>query len=68
MNNSLSPDFANPGIPGSNLGLILQRGGQELILEKALDCFTVRPATNVTSQQLSQISWAFGAGVFLKRS
>lgn len=59
MNDRLnSSDFAHRHIPASSLGLILQRGGQELILEKALDCFTVRPETNVTSQQLSQVSWA----------
>lgn len=59
MNDPLnSSNFANPGIPANSQGLILQRGGQELILEKALDCFTVSPVTNVSSQQLSQVSWA----------
>ncbi|MBE9201451.1 MULTISPECIES: S8 family serine peptidase [unclassified Nodularia (in: cyanobacteria)] len=50
-------DFANTGVPASSLGMILQRGGEELILEKVLDRFTVRPTTEFTSQQLSQVIW-----------
>jgi subtilisin family serine protease len=41
----------------SNLGMVLQRAGEELILEKALDRFTVRPSTKFTSEQLSQVNW-----------
>lgn len=52
-----SSDFANTGVPASSLGMILQRGGEELILEKVLDRFTVRPTTEFTSQQLSQVIW-----------
>ncbi|MDB9375286.1 S8 family serine peptidase [Nodularia sphaerocarpa] len=54
-----SSDFANTGVPASSLGMILQRGGEELILEKVLDRFTVRPTTEFTSQQLSQVLWGF---------
>ncbi len=52
-----SSDFPTIGVPASSLGVILQRGGEELILEKVLDRFTVRPATDFPSQQLSQVSW-----------
>lgn len=41
----------------SNLGMVLQRAGEELILEKVLDRFTVRPSTQFTSEQLSQVNW-----------
>ncbi|MBD2345725.1 S8 family serine peptidase [Anabaena subtropica] len=52
-----SSDFSTTGLPASNLGLVLQRGGEELILEKALDRFTVRFVTDFPVQQLSQVSW-----------
>ena len=48
-------DFSTTG--AINLGLVLQRGGEELILEKALDRFTIRFVTDFPVQQLSQISW-----------
>ncbi len=51
-----SSDFSQTGLP-SNLGMVLQRAGEELILEKVLDRFTVRPSTKFTSQQLSQVNW-----------
>ncbi|AFY33376.1 S8 family serine peptidase [Calothrix sp. PCC 7507] len=52
-----SSDFANTGMLVSSLGLILQRGGEELSLEKAGDRFTVRLASKLTPQKLSQLSW-----------
>ncbi|MBE9006058.1 S8 family serine peptidase [Fortiea sp. LEGE XX443] len=52
-----SSDFSTTGVPASNLGVVLQRGGEELVLEKASDCFTIRPATDFAPQQLSQVSW-----------
>ncbi|WP_193197870.1 S8 family serine peptidase [Nostoc sp. MG11] len=52
-----SSDFPTIGVPASSLGVVLQRGGEELILEKVLDRFTVRPATDFPPQQLSQVSW-----------
>jgi subtilisin family serine protease len=55
MNDRLNfSDSQSTGVPANNLGLILQRGGEELILEKVSDRFTVRPTTNVSLQQLSQ--------------
>jgi subtilisin family serine protease len=58
MNDRSNPsDFSNTGMTASSLGLILQRGGEELSLQKAGDRFSVRFATDLTSQQLSQISW-----------
>ncbi|GAX35353.1 S8 family serine peptidase [Nodularia sp. NIES-3585] len=54
-----SSDFPNTGVPASSLGMVLQRGGEELILEKVLDRFTVRPTTEFTPQQLSQVLWGF---------
>ena len=52
-----SSDLASKGVPVSSLGIVLQRGGEELILEKILDRFTVRLVTDFTLKQLSQISW-----------
>jgi subtilisin family serine protease len=53
-----SSDFTNTGLPTSSLGMVLQRGGEELILEKVVDRFTVRPVTNFTPEQLSHVIWA----------
>ncbi|MEA5506926.1 S8 family serine peptidase [Halotia wernerae UHCC 0503] len=52
-----SSDLSTKGVPASSLGVVLQRGGEELILEKALDRFTIRPITDFHPQQLSQVSW-----------
>lgn len=52
-----SSDLASKGVPVSSFGIVLQRGGEELILEKILDRFTVRLVTDFTLKQLSQISW-----------
>ncbi|MBD2355951.1 S8 family serine peptidase [Tolypothrix sp. FACHB-123] len=52
-----SANSPNPVIPASNLGLVLQRGGEELILEKAVDRFTVRLVGDRSPQELSGISW-----------
>ncbi len=56
-----SSDFSLPaGVPASNLGIILQRGGEELILEKVSDRFTIRPTKNLSAQQLglpNYVSW-----------
>ena len=38
-----SSDLPTTGVPASSLGVVLQRGGEELILEKALYRFTIRP-------------------------
>ncbi len=53
MNANTSENFAN-GIPDSSLGMIIQRGGEELILEKIPDRFTVRKNSNVSVKQLAQ--------------
>jgi subtilisin family serine protease len=52
-----SSDLPTTGVPASNVGVVLQRGGEELVLEKAIDRFTIRPATDFTPQQLSQVNW-----------
>jgi subtilisin family serine protease len=52
-----SSDLPTTGVPASNLGIVLQRGGEELVLEKITDRFTIRPATDFTPQQLSQVNW-----------
>jgi subtilisin family serine protease len=41
------------GTPKTSLGMILQRGGEELALEKVSDRFTVRPAQNISSKDLT---------------
>lgn len=45
------------GVPVSNQGMVLQRGGEELILEKATERFTIRFRTNFSREQISQLSW-----------
>ncbi|MEA5580598.1 S8 family serine peptidase [Nodularia harveyana UHCC-0300] len=55
-------NFAPGGVPASSRGMVLQRGGEELILEKVLDCFTVRLIGELTPQQLSQVIGGFWHG------
>ncbi|GCL40683.1 S8 family serine peptidase [Anabaena sp. FACHB-1250] len=50
-----SPDFLEPDVTNSDEALILQRSGEELILEKTLYRFTIRPNANFTREQVSQI-------------
>jgi subtilisin family serine protease/subtilisin-like proprotein convertase family protein len=58
MTQNVNPkDSVNSGVPASNLGTILQRGGEELVLEKVNDRFTVRPSHNLSAQDLSQVNW-----------
>ena len=52
-NSTDSYGFSASGISPDNLGVVLQRGGEELILEKALDRFTVRPASTVSLKEFS---------------
>ncbi len=52
-NANTSENIAN-GIPDSSLGMIIQRGGEELILEKISDRFTVRKNSNISTKQLAQ--------------
>lgn len=59
MSNSVNPsDFSSTaGGNASSLGMILQRGGEELILDKVNDRFTIRPSQNLSPQELSQTNW-----------
>ncbi|MDB9453751.1 S8 family serine peptidase [Dolichospermum circinale] len=50
-----SPDFVEPDVTNSDEALILQRSGEELMLEKTLYRFTMRPNANFPREQLSQI-------------
>ncbi len=55
MNTSAnSPLNSSSGIPNSSLGMIIQRGGEELALEKVSDRFTVRSDANITTKELAQ--------------
>ncbi|HEY9666377.1 MAG TPA: S8 family serine peptidase [Coleofasciculaceae cyanobacterium] len=53
------PDFApedsaqTSGVPEQSLGTILQRGGEELALEKVSDRFTVRPTSAIAASELA---------------
>ena len=49
-----SPLNSDSVIPTSSLGMIIQRGGEELILEKVPDRFTVRSNTKISVKQLAQ--------------
>ncbi len=55
MNTSANnPENFDSGIPSSILGMIIQRGGEELVLEKISDRFTVRSNSDIPGQQLAQ--------------
>ncbi len=45
---------SSSGIPNSSLEMIIQRGGEELILEKVFDRFTVRSNANIGPLQLAE--------------
>lgn len=53
------PDFApedsaqTRGVPEQSVGTILQRGGEELALEKVSDRFTVRPTSAIPASRLA---------------
>ncbi|MBE9215893.1 S8 family serine peptidase [Plectonema cf. radiosum LEGE 06105] len=52
--NANSPENFPSDIPTSSLGMIIQRGGEELVLEKVPDRFTVRSNTNIPVPQLAR--------------
>ncbi|NJS42010.1 peptidase S8, partial [Candidatus Gracilibacteria bacterium] len=47
-------NYRGIGVPDESLAVILQRGGDELLLSKALDRFTVRPSTASASDNWTQ--------------
>ncbi|MEG3845725.1 S8 family serine peptidase [Microcoleus sp. herbarium19] len=51
------------GVPEASLPLILQRGGDELLLSKALDRFTIRPEPTASASS----DWAATMGAKLNR-
>ncbi|MDJ0736847.1 MAG: S8 family serine peptidase [Nostocaceae cyanobacterium] len=58
MNNHLnSSNFPTKGVHQSSLGLILQRGGEELCLEKVSDRFSIRLVGELSRQELSLVGW-----------
>ena len=50
-----STDSPKSDVANSSQALTLQRGGEELMLEKTLYRFTIRPSANFSREQLSQI-------------
>jgi subtilisin family serine protease len=52
-----SADASTTGVPESSLGMILQRGGEELCLRHVSDRFTLRFQTPLSPLQLSQLGW-----------
>ncbi|HEY9747769.1 MAG TPA: S8 family serine peptidase [Allocoleopsis sp.] len=50
---SASSSTPGSGVPESSTGIILQRGGEELLLEKVSDRFTVRPTSQAVIDQLA---------------
>ena len=52
--NANSPQNLTDVVPNSSLGMIIQRGGEELILEKISDRFTVRSHSNISVKELAQ--------------
>ncbi|MTJ09960.1 S8 family serine peptidase [Anabaena sp. UHCC 0204] len=52
-----SADFPKSDEPNNSQGLILQRGGEELMLEKALYRFTIRLNKSFSRDQLSKMPW-----------
>ncbi|MBD1864335.1 MULTISPECIES: S8 family serine peptidase [Trichocoleus] len=51
---SASNSTPGSGVPESSTGIILQRGGEELLLEKVSDRFTVHPSSPEAVQHLAQ--------------
>jgi subtilisin family serine protease len=43
------------GVPEPSVGMLLQRGGEELVLEKVSDRFTVRPTSPAAVKELEQV-------------
>ncbi|NJR15184.1 MAG: S8 family serine peptidase [Calothrix sp. CSU_2_0] len=56
MNLNTSNLAASVGVPTNSLGIILQRGGEELILEKVSDRFTVRPQQQLSSPEQLELN------------
>lgn len=52
--NAVPGDFPTGGMPESSRGIILQRGGEELAIEKVGDRFTVRPTSEEGVAGLAQ--------------
>ncbi|HEY9805706.1 MAG TPA: S8 family serine peptidase, partial [Candidatus Obscuribacterales bacterium] len=50
---SASSSTPGSGVPESSTGIILQRGGEELLLEKVSDRFTVQPTSAAIIDQLA---------------
>ncbi|NEO95392.1 MAG: peptidase S8, partial [Moorea sp. SIO3G5] len=42
------------GVPETSVGIVLQRGGDELSLEKVSDRFTIYPKNSTVTDQLAQ--------------
>lgn len=55
--NPNSDSQLNSGVPASSLGMILQRGGEELVLQKVNDRFTVRLSRNFSALDKSRLNW-----------
>jgi subtilisin family serine protease len=51
--NSAPPNSPAIGVPPESIGKILQRGGEELMLEKVSDRFTVRPTSQGVVEDLA---------------
>lgn len=43
------------GVPENSVGMLLQRGGEELAIEKVSDRFTVRPSSKAAAEELTRI-------------
>ncbi|MEG4025582.1 S8 family serine peptidase [Microcoleus sp. S13C4] len=56
-------NYQGIGVPDESLALILQRGGDELLLSKANDRFTVRPSLTASASN----DWAATTGAKLNR-
>ncbi|MGC1393867.1 MAG: peptidase S8, partial [Coleofasciculaceae cyanobacterium] len=53
--NSNVPDNSQPsGMPEKSMGILLQRGGEELALIKVSDRFTVRPTSSTVADELGE--------------
>jgi subtilisin family serine protease len=56
MSDNINPaDFPESDVANNSQSLILQRGGEELMLEKTLYRFTIRPNANFPYEKLTQI-------------
>ena len=69
MSDNINPaDFRESDVANNSQSLTLQRGGEELMLEKTLYRFTIRPNANFPAKNYHKCLGVYGGRVFPKQS